>query len=236
VPTLDEAAALPRLLGRLREAVGERDRADRVVVADGGSRDGTAERARELGAEVVAAPRGRGPQLAAGARALGRTASSARDLLLFLHADTVPDEGALAAVRRAFGDPDVVATGMVQRIEGRRRIYRLIERAADFRVRRLGLVYGDSGLAVRGSAYDAVGGFRDLALFEDVDLSRRLRRAGRVRLVHDARLWVSARRWEEEGALRRTLRNWILTAGYAAGVHPDRLARHSPPRATSDRP
>jgi rSAM/selenodomain-associated transferase 2 len=220
VPALDEAAALPGLLARLLEAEDAADRADEVVVADGGSADGSVELARAAGARVVSSAPGRGRQLAAGARALGG------EVLVVLHADCLPEPGALSAVRRAFADPGTVTAAMRQRIDARGAVYRVIERAADARCRWLGVVYGDSGLCVRRAAYDAVGGFRALPLFEDVDLSRRLARLGRVRLVEGARLTVSARRWQREGPLRCTLRNWILTLAYAAGVPPERLARH----------
>ncbi len=218
VPTLDEASSLPRLLRRL--AGSGADAADEVVVSDGGSRDGTAELARRSGARVIVGAPCRGAQLAAGARA------STAELVLFLHADSVPEPGALAAVRRAFEDERVVATGMRQRIPADGFVYRAIERAADVRVRHFGLVYGDSALAVRREVYAAVGGFKDLPLFEDVDLSRRLRVRGRIRLVEDAIVRISSRRWKRDGALWCTLRNWILTAAYLMGVDPRRLARH----------
>ncbi|MCZ6597265.1 MAG: TIGR04283 family arsenosugar biosynthesis glycosyltransferase [Planctomycetota bacterium] len=221
VATLNEAKNLPRLIESLA-ADGTDDRPDEIVVADGGSTDGTADLAARLGARVVHAPSGRGVQLAAGAEA------AAADLLHFLHADTRVAPGALAAVRRAYRDPRVIATGMRQRVESPARIYRFIERAADLRVR-CGYVYGDSGLAVRRESYRQVGGFRSMPIFEDLDLSRRLRRSGKVVLVDEARLFVSPRRWQRDGALRGTLRNWILTLGWAAGMDPERLARHYRP-------
>jgi rSAM/selenodomain-associated transferase 2 len=225
IPTLDEEQALAILLPRLAEA----DAPERVVVADGGSRDGTEHVARAHGATFLAAPRGRGTQLAAGARALDT------ELLLFLHADCVPAAGALARLRAAFADPALQAGALEQQVLAEGLFYRLVERCADLRVRRLGLVYGDSGLCVRRTVYEAVGGFRPLSLFEDVDLSRRLRGAARPRLVRGARLGVSARRWKREGALRATLRNWMLSIAYAAGANPERLARLYPPPADRSR-
>ena len=171
---------------------------------------------------MVRGARGRGGQLGLGARA------ARGELLLFLHADARLAPGALAALAAAFADPRVVATGMRQEIAHPARFYRWIERAANRRVS-LGWVYGDSGLCVRRSAYESVGGFRELALFEDLDLCARLRRAGRVVLVRAAGIACSPRRWEREGRVRCTLRNWILTALWAAGVDPARLARFYPP-------
>jgi GT2 family glycosyltransferase len=201
------------------------DRPESIVVADGGSGDGTERVARAHGVTFLAAPRGRGAQLAAGARALDT------ELLFFLHADCVPAPGALARLRSAFADPALAACACEQEIAAEGLFYRLVERSANARVRWLGLVYGDSGLCLRRSAYEAAGGFRALPLFEDVDLSRRLRGAARPRLVRGARLVVSARRWKREGALRATLRNWMLVCAYAAGADPGRLARLYPPPA-----
>ena len=226
VPTLDEIDRLPALLDDLL-AREEADRPDEVLVVDGGSRDGTAQAARAHGVRVLEVGRGRGRQLAAGARA------TEADLLLFLHADAGLSAGALASVRRAFGAADLVAAGLHQRIDHGRRVYRWIEWCAD-RKARAGWVYGDSGLAVRRSVYQEVGGFRDLPVFEDLDLSRRLRRRGRVDLVEGARITVSPRRWEADGPVRRTLKNWCLTAAFAAGVDPRRLARYYPPPAPGD--
>lgn len=222
VPTLDEAERLPELLARLRSGADD-DRADEVIVADGGSSDGTRSVAAAGGARVLLAPRGRGTQLARGA------AQASAELLLVLHADCLPRPGALAALRRAFDDPRLDFAAMRQRIDDPGTLFRAIERASSLRSGLLGIVYGDCGLCVRRSAYEGAGGFRDLPLFEDLDLSRRLARRGRGRLVRDAELLVSARRWRREGPLRCTLRNWILTLAWLAGVAPERLARHYSP-------
>ncbi len=229
VPTLDEAPWLPRLAASLRAPSACQDRPDEVLVVDGGSTDGTPELARALGLELLSAPRGRGVQLARGAGA------ARGELLLFLHADARVEAGSLAAVRQAFADPRVVASGMRQHVEHPGLLFRAIERVADLRVR-LGRVYGDSGLAVRSAAYHAVGGFRDLPLFEDLELSRRLRAYGAVRLVRGAVLHVSARRWLADGALRRTFGNWVLTLAFAAGVDPARLVRYYRPHAAAVEP
>jgi hypothetical protein len=118
---------------------------------------------------------------------------------------------------------------MRQTIAHAARFYRWVERAANRRVA-YGWVYGDSGLCVRRAAYDAVGGFRELPLFEDLDLSARLRRAGRIALVGGAGVACSPRRWEHEGRVRCTVKNWLLTVLWAAGVEPARLARVYPPQ------
>jgi len=226
IPTLDEEEHVAARVRRLLAAADVRDRADRVVVVDGGSADRTRELALRAGAEVRRAARGRGTQLAAGAEGATET------LLLFLHADNAPAAGALAAVRRAFADPELGYAGLRQRIDAAGRFYRLVERAADARVRR-GMVYGDSGLACRRTLYERVGGFAAVPLFEDVDLSRRLRRAGRWACIAEAELRISARRWRAGGPLRTTLRNWMLRLAHAGGMRPERLARWYAPHAAA---
>ncbi len=218
IPTWNEAEHLPELLASLRS---DPDAPEEIVVVDGGSSDSTREIAARSGARVLESLRGRGSQLARGAEAaLG-------ELLFFLHADARISPRALGALRASFRDPRLLAAGLHQRIDKAGLAYRVIERAADQRVR-CGWVYGDSGLAVRRSAYEEVGGFRSLPLFEDLDLSRRLRRKGAVRIVPGAWLTISARRWEREGVLARTMKNWALTLAWLAGVDPVHLARYYP--------
>ena len=227
-PTLDEAEALPAIAQRVLRAAPD-DRADLLVVADGGSTDGTRDLARSAGAELVDAPAGRGLQLQAGAsRALELLGEPGPDdLILFQHADNLPDRGSLAALRHAAAEPGPVAFALSQRIGAEGWFYRQVERAADRRAAR-GLVYGDSSLAVRPAAYLAAGGFAPVPLFEDLDLSMRLARIGPVRLLRQAKVRVDARRWKREGALRTTFRNRILTTLWRLGVSPERLVRWYP--------
>jgi rSAM/selenodomain-associated transferase 2 len=225
VPTLDEEACLGALLERLLGAREASDRADHVVVSDGGSRDRTLAIARAHGAATLGGAPGRGAQLRRGAQAAG---ARDEDALLFLHADCVPHAGALRELRRALADPALRWGALHQRLAARGLFFRLAERAASARVRALGLVYGDCGLFVRAADYRAAGGFAELPLFEDLELSRRLRARGRPRVLRAAGLSVSARRWRAEGVLRVTLRNWIIQAAFLLGVDPRRLARHYP--------
>jgi hypothetical protein len=103
----------------------------------------------------------------------------------------------------------------------------MIDTAATTRVRWTGIAYGDQGLAVRREVFERIGGFPPLSFMEDVFISRRLLREGKL-LVAPARIFVSDRRWKRVGIVRQTLRNWTLTALAMAGVHPDRLARFYP--------
>ncbi len=206
IPTLNEAACLPTLLAGLRDV--------EVVIADGGSVDGTGSLAGA--ATVIAAPRGRGSQLAAGARA------ASGDVMWFLHADTRVPADAVAAIEHALRDPAVGAGNFALRFDGQSRGARWLTWLYP-RLRRLGLVYGDSGIFVRRSVYEQIGGFASYPIFEDVDLVRRLRRV--TRFVHlSPELLTSSRRFES--GFRWQFMKWCWLQGlFWLGVSPAKLAK-----------
>jgi rSAM/selenodomain-associated transferase 2 len=221
VPALNEAQGLPTLLSTLAGGVAL---PYEVVVADGGSTDGTPDAARAAGARTIAAARGRGRQLGAGA------AEAMGEVLWFLHADARPDERLMREVAdlaagHASGTPLRAAHSARLVIDAPGAAYRLVETGANLRSRLASLPYGDQGLLVSRAHYDAVGGHPAWPLMEDVALVRALRRGGvPVRLLGGT-ITVSARRWQRDGVLRRTLGNWGLLARYLAGASPEELAR-----------
>ncbi len=215
VPTLDEAAGIAACLGRLRPL---RERGVEVVVADGGSTDGTAALAVPLADRVVAAPRGRAAQMNAGA------AASRGDTLLFLHADTrLPDDAdrlvleGLAASGRQWGRFDVA-------IEGRPAMLRVVAACMNARSRLTGIATGDQAIFVRRAAFDSAGGFPAIALMEDIALSKALKRTGPP-LCLRSRALTSGRRWERHGTLATILLMWRLRLAYFLGADPARLAK-----------
>ena len=215
IPTLDAAAELPATLAALANSTVIRE----IVVADGGSRDGTVRIARDAGATVIVAPRGRGPQLAAGAMA----ASAA--WLLFLHADCRLGAGWEEAVAAFVAAPEaaVRAGYFVFALDDASHAARRLERIVAWRCQVLALPYGDQGLLIARTLYNTVGGFAAIPLMEDVDLVRRL---GRRRLAAlPATACVSARRYRQGGYLRRPLRNLACLSLYFAGVPPRQIAR-----------
>ncbi len=213
IPTLDAARSLPRALEAVVAPFVE------VIVADGGSCDATAEIACQHGATVVAAPRGRGAQLAAGARA------AMADWLMFLHADTAPGMGWGKEVGAFMADPANAARAGYFRfaLDDASDPARRLERAVAWRCRRLGLPYGDQGLVIARSFYERVGGYRPLPLMEDVDLVRRI---GRGRLIAlETPAVTSATRYRRGGYVRRPLRNLACLGLYFSGVPPTLIAR-----------
>jgi rSAM/selenodomain-associated transferase 2 len=214
IPALNEATALPAALESLR-----RQRPQEVIVVDGGSSDATRELAAAGADRVLTGVRSRAAQMNLGAK------HASGEALLFLHADCTLEDGALAEASKLLSRPQVIAGCFRMTVPQRRLLYRSIDACATARVRLLGIIYGDQGLFLRRETFEQLGGFPELKLMEDVFLSLRLRRRGRVVVGH-SRILVSARRWQRVGVVRQTLRNWGLTALAAAGVHPDRLARY----------
>lgn len=206
VPTLDEARTLPTLLGAL-------DGVDEIIVADGGSRDGTPDIARAAGARVVASARGRGLQLQAGARA------ARGELLWFLHADTRVPPGAVAALRACPAPWGCFA------VRFDRDHPALAGTAAwmNLRARRRGSCTGDMGMWARRAFYEEVGGFPPFPALEDLVFADRARARARPAVLTPA-VETSARRFEQRGVLRTLVRMRAVRVGYAAGVSPPRLA------------
>jgi len=214
IPTLNEATRIDACLAAVRRQMPGGGAAD-VVVVDGGSIDGTPRLAASR-ARVTNAPRGRGVQLNAGAR------MTSDDVLLFLHADTTLPAGAFAAIDSALVDPEIVGGTFRLRFDHDAVALRLYAWCTRFRWRLLH--YGDQGIFVRRATFEALGGFREWPIMEDVDFLARLDAAGRTVLLPLAVI-TSARRFARHGVVRQQLLNTALMAGYLAGVAPTRLAR-----------
>lgn len=214
IPTLNAEAALPATLDALLPGVGAGVIRE-VIVSDGGSRDRSRALAADAGAEFVVGAAGRGGQLARGAEA------ARGDWMLFLHADThLPEAwvGAVCAHMARSGDAAAFRLGF--RAEGFKA--RMVAGWANWRTRLFGLPYGDQGLLISRALYDAMGGFGDMPLMEDVAMARALK--GRLVMLPET-VSTDAVRYIQGGWLRRGTRNlWTLTR-YLLGADPLVLAR-----------
>ena len=214
MPVLDEGEGIAATLDALADL---RVLGTEVIVVDGGSRDRTAEIARPLCDRLLTARRGRAAQMNAGAGA------AQGEVLLFLHADTrLPDDAdrlvlaGLAASGRAWGRFDV-------RIDGTHPLLPLVAALMNLRSRASGIATGDQAIFVARTAFAAVGGYPDIALMEDIVLSRRLKRLTRP-LCLRSRALTSGRRWEKHGVMRTILTMWRLRLAFWLGAKPDTLA------------
>jgi rSAM/selenodomain-associated transferase 2 len=215
IPALDEAGNLARGLPELRA----RAPGAEIIVVDGGSADDS----RDVVAGVASvrwmtSARGRARQMNAGAQA------ARGEILVFLHADTRLPPGAATAVVDALADPAVVAGRFDVRLDSRRPLLAVVGWMMNQRSRLTGICTGDQAIFVRRTVFQALGGYADIPLMEDIELSRRLRRRGRLAPLR-LRVTTSARKWEREGVVRTIVLMWTLRLLYALGVAPARLHR-----------
>lgn len=203
IPTLNEADALP---GTLRAVAGQ-NRAE-ILVVDGRSEDGTAEIAEAFGARVIAASeRNRAAQMNFGAD------HASASVLLFLHADTILPEGGLESIQHALRDERVVGGAFARRFDSGSAVLKVTCALAELRNRTIGWYLGDQGIFARTEVFNRLGGFRRWERFEDLDFSRRLRRAGKTVTLKPGVI-TSARRFAQRGALRTTMRDFFWTMRY----------------------
>ena len=215
IPALNEAANLSRLLPDLARGCPGAD----IVVVDGGSGDDTAAVVARLpGPWLLESARGRAVQMNHGAREAGG------DTLLFLHADTRLPDGAARAIEQALAEPGVVGGRFDVRFDNERPLFRVIAWFMNTRSRASGICTGDQAIFVRRADFEAVGGYPEIPLMEDIELSRRLKRRGNLRALR-LRVTTSARKWEREGPLRTMGLMWALRFLHFCGVAPARLHR-----------
>lgn len=211
VPTLNEAARIEPCLRRLRSDFPGCE----LVVVDGGSTDGTVEIAQRH-AYTICSAAGRAIQMNAGA------AASSGDVFWFIHADCQVPPGALNLLRQALLDPQVVGGGLQLSFDQRSLGLDYLAATSNVRARRLNWIFGDQALFVRREVFEAVRGFPPLPLMEDLEMSRILRRRGRL-VVLPTTVTASARRLVEQGVWRMTVLMQVLKLQYLLGVDPERI-------------
>jgi len=215
IPTLNEASSIAGLIQQTR-LVGDCE----IIVIDGGSSDGTVERAHA--ADIVLSTKsGRANQQNSGA------AASSGNVLLFLHADCQLQPGCFDAIAAALENPNCVGGAFRQTIDATGLRYRILEWGNSVRVKLFGWAYGDQGIFVRRETFEELGGFPDFKLMEDLFFMKCLKKTGKVTLLNH-RITVSARRWQKKGIIRQTIRNWALITAAHCGINPNKLARFYP--------
>lgn len=216
IPALNERGGLPDTVARVQACLPEAQ----IVVADSGSTDGMREWILERPTLLLTdAPRGRGPQMNAGA------AAADRDVLLFLHADCLLPAEAGAQLAAVLSDPATVGGAFRVRFpEASAPSLHRLARLINFRSRLVSEATGDQAIFMRRTAFEAAGGFPEWPLFEDMALVTKLKRQGRFRVL-PAAVTISPRRWEAHGVWRASLLMCLLYVGYKLGVSPKTLKR-----------
>jgi rSAM/selenodomain-associated transferase 2 len=217
IPVYHEIFTINKTIHHLEDCMAAHEA--EIIVVDGCPGGETLRVIQSGQVRKIVSVRGRGRQMNAGARV------AAGDILIFLHADTRLPGDAPAQISRAMDDRACVAGAFDLKIDSARPIFRMIERAASLRSRWTGIPYGDQAIFMRRDDFQRLGGYEDIPIMEDVALMRRIKKdKGKVRIV-DANVTTSARRWEEEGLLYGTLRNWVLISLYLLGAKPEKLVR-----------
>lgn len=213
IPTLNEVGIIQETIVNLLEQPDDFE----VIIADGGSLDGTMELLDNFPSiKKVTSPPGRGNQMNAGARA------AQGDVLFFLHADSLPPPEAFQSIGQALRDPGVIGGSFYLEFDDSRIFFKILSRFS--RINHLLCTYGDQGLFLRAETFKAMGGFRNLPVMEDAEMQRRLRAAGRFVKIPRA-IITSARRYRKKGPWRQHLQTSLIVMGYHLGVDPRFLAR-----------
>ncbi|MBW8467153.1 MAG: TIGR04283 family arsenosugar biosynthesis glycosyltransferase [Thiobacillus sp.] len=215
VPMLNEAPGLPGVLAQLTEL--ERQGCE-ILIVDGGSDDGSVSLAERAGFRVLASQKGRARQMNLGA------AQATGDVLLFLHADTLLPEDALTTLRQSMQKTAAVWGRFDVLIDGAHPMLRVIATLMNHRSRWTGIATGDQAIFVTRKAFNAVGGYPDQPLMEDIELSNRLRALARPACIPTP-VRTSGRRWESRGVWRTVLLMWRLRWAYWRGTPAEQLAQ-----------
>jgi len=211
IPALNEEERIGRNLERLKKENVE------IIVADGGSSDGTVQICRKAGVKVVYSGPGRAVQMNSGAL------EATGEILLFLHADTLLPEGFTGLIR------GIIAGGRVAGAfsfgtDLKTPSMNFLERAANFRARHMGIVFGDQAIFTRADIFRKIGGFPALPVMEDMELVLELKRHGRF-VILPQRAITSARKWQANGVWRTAFMNQVVTYLYLFGISPERLSK-----------
>ena len=217
IPVLNETERINETIALLRES--DSGKESEIVVVDGDAAASTLAAVLDGSVRGIISARGRAVQMNRGAEA------ASGDILLFLHADTLLPPHALSLIRRAMKDGRSVAGAFDLGFDTKRTIFRVTEKYVFLRTRLTKIPFGDQAIFIRRDYFRNLGGYREIPVMEDVDLMKRIRKKGdRIRII-PVKVSTSPRRYEREGILSCTFRNWVLQALFAMGVPPERLAK-----------
>lgn len=217
IPVWSEAKSINENIQHVREL--DADGTTEIIVVDGDPEGSTISAITIEGVRTVVAEKGRARQMNRGA------ALATGDVLLFLHADTLLPSNAFALIQDAMNDKRFVGGAFDLGFNTKRTIFRVTESYVFFRTRLTKIPFGDQAIFIRRDFFEKIGGYRDIPIMEDVELMKRIRKRADTICIIPAKVRTSVRRYEQEGVLFCTLRNWLLQVSYALGVSPERLMK-----------
>ncbi|MBU0497154.1 MAG: TIGR04283 family arsenosugar biosynthesis glycosyltransferase [Candidatus Thermoplasmatota archaeon] len=188
-----------------------------IIIVDGSKKKDTIQTIHHPKIQTLSSPTGRGPQLNAGA------AIAKGNILIFLHADTTLSNNALERIEHTLTDSSIFAGTFSLAIHSPKIRYHLLAWFINLRAQLLRLPFGDQTYFITKTNFISVGGFPNIPLMEDLEFMRILRRQGKqIKILKDTSITCS-RRWDSEGILRCTLRNWFIRLQYYLGRSPTSL-------------
>ncbi|NQT68956.1 MAG: glycosyltransferase family 2 protein [Desulfobacteraceae bacterium] len=190
-----------------------------IIVVDGSPHGETINTVTNADVKKVLGEKSRGSQMNQGA------ALANGDVVLFLHADTLLSHDALDQIFTATKQHDIVGGAFDLGIQSEKNIFRLIAKVASIRSRLTRIPYGDQAIFLKKRFFDHIGGFKDIPIMEDVELMQRVKKTGKKIKFISRRVQTDSRRWEKEGIVYCTLRNWSIRTLYLLGVPPEKLKK-----------
>ncbi len=217
LPALHESAGINDMIARVRaQTNGEQIE---IIVVDGDPRGSTINAINDPVVIKITSERGRACQMNRGA-ALARG-----NILLFLHADTLLPSNAFSLIRGAMSSRAYIAGAFDLGFATKRTIFRVTEKYVHFRTRLTRVPFGDQAIFIRREYFESIGRFKEVPIMEDVELMKRIRKRGGKIIIMPEKVLTSTRRYEREGVVYCTLRNWTIQICHALGVPPERLAK-----------
>jgi len=217
LPVLHEAGTINTVIAHLRGL--QQNSPLEIIVVDGDPAGGTLQAIQDEGSVRVLAEPGRARQMNCGA------SQAHGEVLLFLHADTLLPQQGLTRIAVALTDTRIVAGAFDLGFDTKRNIFRVTEKYAALRTRLTRIPFGDQAIFVRKTYFNEIGGYAEIPLMEDIELMAHIKkRGGRISII-PLRVLTSPRRYEQEGLLYCTFRNWALQLCYLAGVSPEKLVK-----------
>lgn len=215
IPALNEEKNIVRLINYINN---ENVKAE-IIVSDGNSNDNTAAAASAEGAKVISGKQNRGIQLNRGAQI------ASAPILLFLHADSQLEKGALnLLVKKMNEEKDKIGGCFHLEIASQDKLLKLISWTSNLRAKYLNLIFGDQGIFIRKDYFNKIGGFPEIELMEDWEFSKKMAACGKL-LYLDKKIFTSARRWEKNGVLKTVIFMYKIKILYILGVEPKKLKK-----------